>query len=279
MKISRKDFLKLGTLTGLTVAASGLPQDILAAEEKKEAAKIKWKEGDDILLRLQEDLNRALTKAQEKRRWTMVMDLRKCVGCHACTVACQAENVLPPGVVYRRVIEEEFGTYPNVGRRFTPKICNHCDAIPCPCIAACPVKATLKRKDGIVDIDYNKCIGCGYCIVACPYHTRQRDKGKFYTEDTPKLQEYELRANYEYNKRWKRKKGKSPIGNARKCHFCIHRIERGELPACVVTCIGKATYFGDLNDEETLVSQLVAQPNATVLKPEYGTKPRVYYLM
>lgn len=234
---------------------------------------------EDILLRMQEDLKKALTKPQEKRKWTMVIDLRKCVGCHACTVACQAENVLPPGVVYRVVIEEEFGSYPNVGKRFTPKLCNHCDAVPCPCIAACPVKATRKRADGIVDIDYDKCIGCHYCLVACPYHIRRADKGKYYTENTPKLQPYEERPSYEYNKRRVRKGGKSPVGNARKCHFCIHRIEQGLLPACTVTCIGKATFFGDLNDRSSLVAHLVSLPNAIVLKPEYGTRPNVYYLM
>jgi len=111
---------------------------------------------EDILLRMQEDLKRALSKPQEKRKWTMVIDLRKCVGCYACTIACKAENVLPPGVVYRRVLDIESGKYPDVKRDFVPVLCNHCEKAPC--VNACPVKATTIREDGIVDIDYNECI-------------------------------------------------------------------------------------------------------------------------
>ena len=285
-KISRKDFLKLAvTAAGATVTAGIVkPEEGIAKEETSPPGVDLSKLPQDILkknelLRMQDELATALKKPLKERKWSMVLDLRKCIGCSACTVGCIAENVLPPGVVYRPVIEEEFGDYPNVGRRFTPMLCNHCDNLPVPCIAACPVKATLKRPDGIVDIDYNKCIGCGYCIVACPYHARQKDHGEFYTKNTPKIEEYELRPTYEYNKRWPRKKRNSPIGNARKCHFCIHRIERGLLPACVVTCIGNATYFGDLNDKDSMVNELAAKPNAVVLKPEYGTRPRVYYLI
>ena len=92
------------------------------------------------------------------------------------------------------------------------------------------------------------------------------------------MQDYELRPNFEYKKEWPRKHGVSPIGNARKCHFCIHRIEEGLLPACVTTCIGGATYFGDNNDTDSLVSDLIARPNITTLKSELGTKPKVYYI-
>lgn len=283
-KISRKDFLKLGSLTGLALAGlPGLSKVALASDQDNNESKgIKYKEGDDILLRMQEDLSRALLKPKDQRKWSMVIDLRKCVGCFACTVACEAENVLPPGVVYRQVKEEEFGTYPNVGRRFWPRPCMQCDNPPC--VSACPVKATYKEEDGIVVIDYNKCIGCRYCIVACPYDARSSDKGKFYTENTPKLEEYEKRPNFEYQKHWGRKKrgiplGGSPIGNARKCHFCKHRIYTGLLPACVTTCIGKATYFGDLNDKDSLVTKLSVSTNTSVLYPHYNTRPNVYYLM
>lgn len=276
-KISRKDFLKLGTLTGLTLATANIPQTLLAADEgKKEVPLDKWKEGDDILLRMQDDLTRALVKPKEARKWTMVIDVRKCVGCFACTIACKAENVSPEGVVYRRVLDLESGRYPHPRRDFVPVLCNHCENPPC--VNACPVKATKKRPDGIVDMDYLKCIGCRACLNACPYAARQSDFGLFYTEKTPKLQDYETRPAFEYKKEWARKKGKSPIGNARKCHFCIHRIEQGILPACVSTCIGKATYFGDKEDQQSLVFELISQNKTARLKEKLGTKPRVYYL-
>ncbi len=231
---------------------------------------------ENILLRMQADLQRALAKPVEQRRWVMVIDQRKCVGCSSCTVACKAENQLPPGVVYRPVLEEEIGSYPNVTRRFTPRPCMQCDNPPC--TQVCPVGATFKRPDGIVEIDYNVCIGCRYCINACPYSARTFDSGFYYTKNTPSEQPYEEQANFEYGKRWDRAKG-SPIGNARKCTFCLHRLDAGMLPACTTTCIGGATYFGDANLPDSLVSELMASPNVLRLKEELGTNPRVYYLV
>ncbi|GIW72756.1 MAG: hypothetical protein KatS3mg102_2298 [Planctomycetota bacterium] len=231
----------------------------------------------NALIRMQADLGRALEKPMAQRRWVMVIDLGKCVGCHACTIACVAENQLPPGVVYRPVIEEEIGTYPNVRRRFVPRPCMQCEEPPC--VPVCPVNATWKRPDGITVIDYNRCIGCRYCLTACPYSARTSDFGEFYSDGTPARQPYEELANYEYKSRWRRSGGGSPVGNARKCHFCIHRIEEGMLPACVTTCIGVATYFGDANDPQSLVSELISSSRVVRLKEEMGTRPNVYYLM
>src|SRR5581483_11962566 len=132
-------------------------------------------DNDSILVRMQQDLQRALAKPIEQRKWAMVIDLRKCIGCSACTVSCVAENHLPPGVVYRPVSEQEVGTYPNVARQFLPRPCMHCDDPPCTDV--CPVAATYKRPDGIVEINYDKCIGCRYCIPACPYGARTFDWG------------------------------------------------------------------------------------------------------
>ncbi len=115
---------------------------------------------EDVLLRMQRDLERALRKPVAQRKWGMVIDTRKCVGCSACTVACVMENKLPPGVVYRPVIDMEVGEYPNVSRKFLPRPCMQCDKPPC--VPVCPVGATWKRPDGIVVIDYNACIGCRY---------------------------------------------------------------------------------------------------------------------
>jgi molybdopterin-containing oxidoreductase family iron-sulfur binding subunit len=231
----------------------------------------------DPLLRMQKELEVAMAKPVEQRRWMMVIDTRKCIGCHACTIACVVENKLPPGVVYRPVVTEEFGTYPNVAMRFTPRPCMQCE-VP-PCTPVCPVKATWKRPDGIVAIDYDKCIGCGYCVTACPYNARTRDLGENYTDGTPAMQPYEEQPNFEYGKHWDRKGHRSPVGNARKCQFCLHRLEHGMLPQCVTSCIGRATYFGDANDEKSLVNELAAKPNATRLLEEKGTKPQVVYLV
>lgn len=229
------------------------------------------------VLRMQADLHRALAKPVEQRRWVMVIDLQKCVGCSSCTVACKAENGLPPGVVYRPVLEEEVGRFPHVSRRFIPRPCMQCQKPPC--VSVCPVSATYRRPDGIVAIDYEACIGCRYCIAACPYGARTFDFGVYYTQGTPELQPYETVAHREYDRDWVRNGEASPVGNARKCTFCLHRLDAGMLPACVTTCIGGATYFGDANDPKSLVSELLGKRQVMRLKEELGTEPSVYYLI
>lgn len=242
----------------------------------------------DILVRMQAELERALARPVDQRRWVMAIDLRKCVGCHACTIACVAENKLPPGVVYRPVMEEEIGTYPHVTRRFIPRPCLQCDNPPCTDV--CPVKATYKDEEGMVVMNYDRCIGCRYCITACPYSARTFDFGGVYTQGTPSAQglilgqaaadDYERAASFEYGvERERIRRGASPVGNVRKCHFCMHRVHNGALPACVTTCIGRATIFGDADDPDSLVAETIAKPNVTRLKEELGTEPRVYYLL
>ncbi len=229
------------------------------------------------VVRMQRELKRALEKPIDQRKWAMVIDSRKCIGCSACTIACKAENHLPPGVVYRPVIEEEIGEFPNVSRRWIPRPCQQCEEPPC--VEVCPVSATWKREDGIVVIDYKACIGCRYCQTACPYGARYFDFGDNYTDETPAVQPYEKSAAPEYSRSWPRDDESSPIGNVRKCQFCIHRLNAGMLPACVTTCLGNATYFGDKNDPESLVSELIASPRVMRLKEDLGTKPKVYYLV
>lgn len=245
------------------------------------------REMEDVLTRMQRELVEALKKPRSERRWQMVIDLSKCVGCSACTIGCVAENKLPPGVVYRPVLDEEIGTYPNVTRRFVPRPCMQCEKPPC--VKVCPVNATWRQADGIVKVDYEKCIGCRYCIVACPYAARTFDFGGFYTDGTAQAAGmvvgrdgaagYERASNFEYAVGWSRAGGGSPVGNARKCQFCYHRLEAGMLPVCTSTCIGRATYFGDASNKDTLVSQLLRSPRAVQLKAEAGTHPSVYYIM
>lgn len=301
MGMNRREFVKAGGLVGAGIAAAagavvkdrefstpndptgpGTARDLTTLENVPE------RPDEDVLLRMQRDLKRAMAKPVEQRRWVMVIDQRKCVGCHACTIACVAENKLPPGVVYRPVVTEERGEFPNVNLKFIPRPCMQCDAPPC--VPVCPVKATWKRPDGVVVIDYDKCIGCRYCLNACPYGARTSDFGLYYTDANrgknaaseatlgEEAAVWETEPNHEYGKNWTRDHHRSPVGNARKCHFCLHRLEVGELPMCVTTCIGRATYFGDQNDPDALVTELIARSNVHTLLPHKNTKPRVYYI-
>jgi tetrathionate reductase subunit B len=179
-----------------------------------------------------------------KPQFGMLIDLRKCIGCHACSVACKAEFDVPLGVNRSWVEYVEKGTYPNVRRNFLPRLCNHCSKPQC--VDVCPTGATWKRaEDGIVVIDPDICIGCKYCIQACPYDAR------FLNPVT---------------------------GVADKCDFCLHRVAQGLEPSCVNTCIGRARIFGDLNDPESEISKTIAKNPVTVLRPEMGTEPNVFYI-
>jgi Fe-S-cluster-containing dehydrogenase component len=242
---------------------------------------------EDLLIRMQRDLKRARKKKPEDVKWGMIIDIAKCIGCHACTIACVAENKLPPGVVYRVVLEEEVGHFPAVRRRFTPRPCVHCQNPPCTTV--CPVTATYKTEQGAVIVRYERCIGCRYCLVACPYAARTSDFGEWYTGGTPDLPDklfgrkaaangYEARPAAEYGKKWPERNGGSPKGNARKCHYCLHRLAVGMLPACVTSCVGRATIFGDRTDSQSLIFELLGSPRIFRLKEELGTQPSVYYL-
>lgn len=237
--------------------------------------------------------------AGQQTHYGMVIDLQKCVGCKACAVACKAENHTPPGVSYMVVLEEEVGQYPNVRRRFIPRPCMQCRKSSCSVV--CPTNATYVREDGVVAIDYDKCIGCRYCMAACPYGARSFDFGYQYHSpclDAPPAREetfaaaeptpYENAPSPEYGENRKHNPSVSPIGNVRKCHFCLHRVKRGMLPACAASCPGRAIYFGDLNDPDSDVYKIgegqdVVFPrflgrNVMQLKPETGNDPSVYYL-
>ena len=176
------------------------------------------------------------------------VDTRRCFGCHGCEVSCKAENDVPLGNFIRQTLYKDVGEYPKVARMFLPMSCQHCEDAPC--IKACPCGALHKEAGGTVAIDYNTCCGHGTCVEVCPY-------GAIYLDPVAK--------------------------QAVKCHNCYHRTDEGIEPACVPTCPSEALYFGDLNDPESKVSKAKAEaeaddgPGVTQLRPEKGTKPRMWF--
>jgi Fe-S-cluster-containing dehydrogenase component len=195
-------------------------------------------------------------------RYAMVIDLNTCVGCNACMAACTIENQTPvwAGKFRTYVHDKEISKGEFAHRRFFPRLCNHC-ANP-PCMKVCPTGATYKKPDGIVMVDESICMGCRACMMACPYSARLEytyddvaEGGSFYGEDFRR---------------------QSP--SVDKCTFCAHRVERGQQPACVETCVGSARMFGDLDDPADPVAQLVASGVARPPLDHLGTEPSVFYI-
>jgi len=171
------------------------------------------------------------------------IDLRKCIGCHACTIACKAEHQIPVGVNRCWVKTVEQGTFPSTKRFFLPVLCNQCDDAPC--MRICPTNALFKRRDGIVDLHGDACIGCRACMVACPYDQLFIDPNTH---------------------------------TAEKCNFCANRVENQLLPACVSVCPTECRIFGDLDDPASEVARIAHLEAAAVRKPDKHTMPKVFYL-
>jgi Fe-S-cluster-containing dehydrogenase component/formate-dependent nitrite reductase membrane component NrfD len=175
-------------------------------------------------------------------RYGFVIDHNRCIGCHACTVACKEEHNVPLGVFRTWVKYIEKGEFPNTSRHFGVMRCNHCDAAPC--VEICPTGALFRRDDGIVDFDNSRCIGCKSCMQACPYDALYIDPNS---------------------------------NTAAKCNFCAHRIELNLEPACVIVCPTRAIIAGDLDDPQSGISHMVATQKVAARKPQKGTNPKLFY--
>ena len=204
-------------------------------------------------------------------RYGMVIDLTRCIGCNACSVACKKGNNIPEGVFWNRVetIGGESpdcagGTFGASYLSFQPISCQHCSSPSC--VAVCPTGASYIDPDtNLVLVDYEECIGCKSCIEACPYDVRHYNDGEpSFAVDIAfgdqGVQEH--RAN-----------------TVEKCTFCYQRITKGETPNCMLLCPARARFFGDLDDPESDVSKMVAEGTCEQLLPEEGTNPNVYYIV
>jgi Fe-S-cluster-containing dehydrogenase component len=180
----------------------------------------------------------------KSKRLALAIDSRKCIDCKACVVACRAENAVPVGKSRNWLNQELKGEWPRLTEVTEPEQCHHCEDPAC--VRVCPTGASHQRADGIVEVNADDCIGCRYCMIACPYDAR------FFRED---------------------------LGVVEKCDLCAHRVDREELPACVETCPSKVRVFGDVNDPSSEISLLLAKRQFRVKKNEAGTSPQIYYLL
>ncbi len=248
-KLSRRDFLILGGTAAGTVAL----------HQTLSPTKITRAAGDH---------------PQGEHKWAMIIDMNLCIGCNYCTYSCQAVNNLSDDMKYNIVSTE---TTENGGEFFLSRPCMHCENPPC--VHVCPVEATFIREDGIVSMDYDKCIGCRYCGIACPYDVRVFNWYE-HTEDSPRVPDF---GTPEVEPR--------PRGVMEKCTFCQHRIDYGlerglvpgvdvaATPACVVACPTRSRIFGDLNDPDSPANvKLRASDNPIRLREELSTEPKVLYI-
>lgn len=259
MKMNKRDFLKV---SGMALAGLSFKPAVQAVAQREPLI---YTPGPQ-----------ALTAT----RWAMVINHRKCkAGCEECKKACHLVHNVPTDFSNSRheikwiwpepfanafAIPEEEKDLVQEAARSKPAIvlCNHCDHPPC--VRVCPTKATFKRADGIVMMDFHRCIGCRYCMAACPYGSRS------FNYFDPRTKFVDI-PNPEFPTRMK--------GVVEKCNFCVERLAEGKLPACVEACPEKAMTFGDLGDPNSEVSRLLRENFTIKRKPELGTRPMVYYLV
>ncbi|MHC4103441.1 MAG: 4Fe-4S dicluster domain-containing protein [Planctomycetota bacterium] len=203
-------------------------------------------------------------------RWAMIIDLRKCIGCDTCGMVCHQLNKVPPDFLWRKLIETRLAGNPEGKRLFLTMSCMHCERPSC--LEVCPTGATHQRSDGIVDINLDLCVGCGACVVACPYQARSISGCDSISAETSG-------------------KDLDRIGVCTKCNFCRPYIDAGlaqglqpgtdpeATPRCVRFCLAEALYFGDLDDPESEVSKLLIENNTVRLHDELATNPCTFYIL
>lgn len=215
------------------------------------------------------------TETMTGKRWAMVIDSRKCADCNDCIVACHKSHnvpeITPKEEEIKWIWKSDFhGTFPGLGHHYMSKnvenrpfllLCNHCDNPAC--VRVCPTKATFKREDGVVMMDYHRCIGCRYCMAGCPYGARSFN----FQDPRPSIKEI----NRTYPTRTK--------GVVEKCNLCAELLVKGEQPLCAQACPKEAIHFGDLNDPDSGVRKLLASQATIQRQPNLGTYPSVYYII
>ena len=260
VELNRRDFLVLGgTAAGSIVAAQVLTTGVLSPFGQLKQRQVT---GDE-----------APEKASSEYHWGMVINLEKCIGCEYCQRTCSATNDVLDDKPWNIVVEDQME---NGDTFFFSRPCLHCQDAPC--VEVCPVQATYHREDGLVMMDYDRCIGCRYCEVACPYDARKFNWAER-TDVNPYVPTW---GTPEVERR--------PRGVVEKCTFCVHRIDAGleaglmpgvdrdATPACVNACPVGARIFGNLKDENSKVAQAIANNPTIRLREELGTEPSVYYI-
>jgi molybdopterin-containing oxidoreductase family iron-sulfur binding subunit len=266
MNNGRRKFIKIAGLTAFGIAS----EQFISTKLQSKAAKLISGSGSTK--------KSIKSNNRQKVRLAMVVDLRKCVsqnGCTKCIDVCNKEHNIPDFEETKDEIkwiwkepyeaafidQENFYLKEELKNKMVPVFCNNCDNPPC--VNVCPTKATFKREDGIVMMDWHRCIGCRYCMAACPYGSRSFN----WRDPRP----YVKNVSLEFPTRTK--------GVVEKCEFCAERISKGMLPACVGSCPTKALVFGNLNDPDSEVRKLLKENFSVRRKPGLGTSPEIYYLV
>ena len=263
--ISRRDFIKIGA-AGIALTAGAA---VVAGAKESENISLKGKE------------------------LAMVIDLQRCIGCGACSIACKNENNVQEGLAWAWHVTKTTGKFPNVRYEYIPTLCNHC-RVPA-CVRVCPTKAMYKEDGGITAHIPEKCIGCKSCIAACPYkvisantkktHSYWRSEEALFPGATESPKQVVETVGGDtipwYNPDLEKNRKGSGLrykGIVEKCTFCDHRVKKGQLPYCVESCPSKARIFGDLNDPNSKVNEIIGKYRPQRLREYLGMQPKVYYV-